>query len=159
MLSDLHARTLHHCAMLRQLAAHRAESGGNEQIRRDAESLLGYFNVDVPRYYSDEEEDLFPALLESMAGSDAVCLRDLTHAMTREHRGLEAMWGRLRTSVAAIAGAQQCLLDSGEVEAFVALNQSHIEREEAELLSMASRLLTDEALAQLWTSMRERHHG
>jgi hemerythrin-like domain-containing protein len=37
------------------------------------------------------------------------------------------------------------------------LYRSHIEREQAELLPMAERLLTDEAMEQVWASMRLRH--
>jgi hypothetical protein len=159
MLSHLRARTLHQCAMLRRLATRLAECGCDEQARRDADSLLRYFDIAPAQYYRDEEEDLFPALLESMAGSDPVCLRDLTSAMAREHRTLATMWGRLRKSLAAVAAGQQTLLDSAEVEAFITLNQSHIEREQTELLPMASRLLTDDALEQVGTSMRERHRA
>jgi hemerythrin-like domain-containing protein len=159
LLSRLHARTLRHCAMLRQLATHMAECGSDEEARRDARTLLHYFDIGPPQYHSDEEEDLFPALLESMAGSDPVCLRDLATTMAREHRTLESMWARLRKTLAAVAGGQEASLDGAEVEAFVALNQSHIEREETELLPMASRLLTDDALAQVRESMRERHRA
>jgi hemerythrin-like domain-containing protein len=67
------------------------------------------------------------------------------------------MWWHLRKALAAVANGQHALLDSAEVEAFAALNQSHIEREQTELLPMAQRLLTDDALAQVGASMRERH--
>jgi hemerythrin-like domain-containing protein len=159
LLSRLHARTLDQCTALQRLALRLSESGADAQDRRAAEALLRYFDEAPPQYHSDEEEDLFPALLESMAGSDAVCLRDLTAAVTAQHRTLEIMWGRLRESVAAVSGGQHALLDSSEVDAFVRLNRSHIECEEGELLPMASRLLTDDALAQVWQSMRERHRG
>jgi hypothetical protein len=157
LLTDLHARTLHQCASLRRLAHDLAERGCDDQARSAAETLLRYFDVIPPRYYSDEEDDLFPALLESMAGSDAVCLRDLTAGMALQHRVLETMWGRLRKALAAVANGQHTLLDSAEVAAFAALNESHIEREQTELLPMAQRLLTDDALAQIGASMRERH--
>lgn len=156
MLARLHARTLQQCATLRRLVLYLAECGCDEQARRVGDTVLRYFDEVSSQYRSDEEEDLFPALLESMAGSDAVCLRELTSGMTREHRTLETMWARLRTPLAAVASGKSSLLDSAEVEAFVALHHSHIEREQTELLPMAARLLTDEALEQVWASMRER---
>jgi hypothetical protein len=157
LLSRLHARTLQQCATLRRLVLYLAECGCDEQARRAAESVLRFFDVRSSQYRGDEEEDLFPALLESMAGSDAVCLRELTSAMAQQHRALEMMWERLRTPLAALASGQGSTLDSAAVEAFAALYHSHIEREQSELLPMAARLLTDEALQQLWNSMRSRH--
>ena len=157
MLSRLHARTLAQCAELCALAAHVAACGCDEQARRASQAALHYFDTCPPQYRADEEKDLFPALLESMAGSDAVCLRDLTWEMTRQHRAADAMWQRLREPLAALAGGQSATLEGAAVQAFAALHRSQIEREETELLPMAARLLTDDALEQLWASMRERH--
>jgi hemerythrin-like domain-containing protein len=159
MLSHLHARTLQQCESLRQLALGLAERGCDEQASRAAESVLRYFDVCAPQYCSDEEDDLFPALLESMAGSDAVCLRELTSAMAQQHRTLETMWQRLRQPLAAAASGGGAAPASDSVDLFVALYQSHIERERIELLPMAARLLTDEALEQVGKSMRRRHDG
>jgi len=157
MLSHLHARTLQHCEALRQLVLRLEECGCDEQSRRAAASVLRYFDVCASQYCSDEEEDLFPALLESMAGSDAVCLRDLTSAMAQQHRTLEMMWQRLRKPLAAAAAGKPAAPERGSVDVFVALYRSHIEREQIELLPMAARLLTDDALGQVASSMRKRH--
>jgi hypothetical protein len=156
-LSRLHARTLQYCATLRRLVSYLAECDCDEQARNAAHSVLTYFDVYGPRDSIDEEQDLFPALLESMAGSDAVCLREITAGMVQEHRTLESMWDRLRQPLAVIATGKREPLDGAEVEAFVHLYHSHIEREQSELLPMAARLLTDEALEQVWKSMRARH--
>ena len=157
MLSHLHARTLHQCEALRQLVLDLTERGSDEQAGRAAETVLRYFDVCAPQYCSDEEEALFPALLESMAGSDAVCLRDLTSAMAQQHRTLETMWQRLRKPIMAVASGRNAAPASGSVDVFVALYRSHIEREQIELLPMAERLLTDDALDQIASSMRKRH--
>jgi hemerythrin HHE cation binding domain-containing protein len=157
MLARLQARTLQQCATLRRLSEYLAECGSDEQARRAAETVMRYFDTCPPQYFRDEEEDLYPALRESMAGSEAVCLNELTAGMTQQHRTLETKWARLRKSLAAVVGKQATTLDSAEVEAFASLNRSHIDREQAELLPMAERLLTDEALDQVWASMRLRH--
>lgn len=157
LLARLQARTLQQCATLRRLAEYLAECGSDEQARRAAETVLRYFDTCPPQYFSDEEEDLYPALIESMAGSDAVCINELTSGLTQQHRRLETMWARLRKNLAAVVSEQAKTLDGAQVEAFAALYRSHIEREQAELLPMAERLLTDEALDQVWASMRLRH--
>ena len=118
---------------------------------------MRHFDICASQYCSDEEEDLFPALLESMAGSDAVCLREITSAMAQQHRTLEMMWQRLRKPLAAVAGGKDAAPDNGSVDVFVALYRSHIEREQIELLPMAARLLTDDAMEQVGQSMRKRH--
>jgi len=157
MLSQLHARSLRQCATLRRLALYLSECGNDAQARRAAETVLRYFDVCAPRYCADEEDDLFPALLESMAGSDALCLKELTSGMAQQHRTLERLWARLRPAVAAVAAGDASGLDSHEVEAFATEYHSHVEREDSELLPMAARLMTDEALQQVWAAMRQRH--
>lgn len=157
MLSRLQARTLQQCATLKRLAEYLGECGSDDEARHVAGTIVRYFDTCQPRLFADEEEELFPALLESMAGSDPVCLRELTAAMAREHRTLELSWARLRNALAAVMRGEGAGLDRSEVDAFVSLYQSHIEREQSELLPMAQRLLTDDALADVSASMQKRH--
>jgi len=157
MLSRLQARTLQQCATLKRLAEYLAECGPDDEARHVAGTVARYFDTCQPRLFADEEEDLFPALLESMAGSDPVCLKELTAAMARQHRMLEAGWARLRSALAAVMRGERGGLDRSEVDAFVSLYQSNIEREQSELLPMAQRLLTDDALAQVSAAIRRRH--
>lgn len=49
--------------------------GVSEEARTAAISLLRYFDTSAGHHHADEEDDIFPALIESMAGSDAICLR------------------------------------------------------------------------------------
>ncbi len=157
IFSQLYARTLQQCATLKRLAEYLAECGSDDEARHVAGTIARYFDTCQPRMFADEEEDLFPALLESMAGSDPVCLNELTAAMAREHRMLEVRWARLRSALAAVMRGDGTGLDRSEVAAFVSLYQSHIEREQSELLPMAQRLLTDDALAEVSAAMHRRH--
>src|SRR6185295_789631 len=104
------------------------------------------FETAAKDHHADEECDLFPALIESMAGSDAVCLRELIQVLGIEHRELEARWQCLRPSLEDISGNGATSLDAAEVEALTALYDQHIAREELELLPMAARLLSDDEL-------------
>lgn len=61
---------------------------------------MRYFDTSARHHHDDEEHDLFPALIESMAGSGAICLRELTAALTVEHREPEARWQTLRVAIA-----------------------------------------------------------
>jgi hemerythrin-like domain-containing protein len=91
-----------------------------------------------------------------MAGSDAVCLHDIVGALTADHRALEANWRHVRAKLEAIAAGAAATIESQDIEPMITLYERHIEREEKELLPMAARLLTDDALERIGRAMRER---
>lgn len=156
MLSACHSRIEQQCATLRRLVLHLARHGADEQARTAAASVMRYFDTAAVHHHADEEQDLFPALIESMAGSDAVCLRELAAGLTAEHRELEARWQRVRAVLERVVAGDGVSLESEDVEALVGLYERHIEREESELLPMAARLLSDQDLDRIGRAMRER---
>lgn len=156
MLSACHLRIEQRCSTLRRLCAHLAARGADEEARTAAAGVIRYFETAAIDHHADEEEDLFPALIESMAGSDAVCLRELTRGLTAEHRELEAGWRLLRPELERIVASEGASLDPSNVEGFVGLYERHIAREESELLPMAARLLSDDELDRIGRAMRER---
>jgi hemerythrin-like domain-containing protein len=156
MLSACHGRVERQCATLRRLVPHLAAHGANQEARTAAANVLRYFDTSAKDHHADEEVDLFPALIEAMAGSDAVCIREMVAALTQDHRALETAWRRMRSVLERIAGGESVLLASDEVEAFADLYERHIEREERDLLPMAARLLSEGDLARVGRAMRER---
>lgn len=90
------------------------------------------------------EDQVFPALVESMAGSDAVCLRNLTTGLSHERDRLDSRW-RTMIRPQLAAGAPVCR----DLSAWVAAFESHLQRTDNELLPMVPRLLDDEALTAL----------
>ena len=156
MLSACHDRMARQCATLRRLVPHLADHGVDEAARTAAASVMRYFDTAAKHHHADEEEDLFPALIESMAGSDAVCLRELTERLKVEHRALEVAWQCVRGVLERVARGESVRLAPADVEALVDQYQRHIEREEKELLPMAARLLSDDDLARIGRAMRER---
>jgi hemerythrin-like domain-containing protein len=158
MLAACHERIEAQCATLQRLAAHVAKHGGDDPARTAARGIIRYFDTAGRHHHDDEEHDLFPALIESMAGSDPVCIRELIESLKAEHRELDRRWQALRgwlaqietgTSPAPPPPAQQI----GE---FVDGYERHIAREESELLPMAERLLDDHTLAMIGRTMSER---
>lgn len=156
MLSACHHRVERQCATLRRLVLHLAGHGADEDARTAAAAVMRYFDTSAKDHHADEETDLFPALVESMAGSDAVCIRDLIASLTLDHRALESHWQRLRAVLGQVAAGVSPPLASADVEPFISLYERHIAREEGELLTMAARLLGDEALDRVGRAMRER---
>ena len=156
MLSACHDRMARQCATLRRLVPHLAEHGVDEAARTAAANVMRYFDTSAKHHHADEEEDLFPALIESMAASDAVCLRELTERLKAEHRAVEAAWQRVRVVLERVARGESVRLAPEDVEALVGQYERHIEREESELLPMAARLLSNEDLARIGCAMRAR---
>lgn len=156
MLSACHVRIERQCATLLRLAAHRVAHGIDDEVRQAATSVMRYFDLSAPNHHADEERDLFPALLESVAGSDASCLRALIDGLSAEHRALEAGWRRVRAALVGITEGDDTLWRANEIEALVALYERHIRCEENELLLMAARLLDDEVLAAIGQAMAKR---
>lgn len=156
MLAACHIRIERQCSTLKRLAAHLADRGATEEARSAAASIVRYFDSAAVQHHADEEQDLFPALIESMAGSDAVCLRGLTEGLSADHRELEARWQRLRGMLENVLAGDAAALDAEAVEAFVDLYALHLQREEDELLPMAARLLGDDDLTRIGRAMRER---
>ena len=78
MLGTCHGRIEHQCETLRRLLAHLPVHGADAQARNAASAVMRRFDSAARDHHEDEEQDLFPAALESMAGSDASCLREMT---------------------------------------------------------------------------------
>jgi hemerythrin-like domain-containing protein len=156
MLSACHQRAGKQIGTLRRLLEHLPAHGADAQARDAAQAVMRYFDIAARDHHADEEEDLFPALLESIAGSDAVCLRELTDALRAEHRELERGWAALRPQLAAVAAGQSVALDRGAAEALMHGYQAHIVREDSELLPLAERLLDAPLRDRLGAAMRQR---
>jgi hemerythrin-like domain-containing protein len=156
MLAACHQRVARQCELLLRLEGHLASQGGDTQARDAAKGLMRYFDTAARDHHQDEEIDLFPALIESMAGSDAVCLRELTASLAAEHRELERQWQDLRAVLVEVAEGRAHPFAAGQVAGFTGLYARHIEREEAELLPMARRLLGDAELDRIGLAMRRR---
>ena len=156
MLSACHHRVERQCATLRRLVPHLATHGADDDARIAAAAVMRYFDTSAMDHHADEEVDLFPALLASMAGSDAVCIRELVDALTLDHRALALHWQRLRPGLRAVESGAGRSLTEADVAPFISLYAQHMAREESELLPMAARLLGDEALDRIGRAMRAR---
>ena len=76
--------------------------------------------------------------------------------MTQQHRELEAQWRALRQVLERIAAGEAVALDAALVERMVGNYEQHLQRENDELLPMATRLIDDAALQRIGRAMRQR---
>ena len=159
MLAACHGRVQQHCELLQRLLAHVRQHGADAQARDAAQRVLRYFDTAARDHHADEEQDLLPALLEAMAGSDAVCIRDMIRRIGSEHRALEQRWASLRETLLAWQRGEQVEPDEArgrEFSEFIDAYAAHMAYEEAEVMPMASRLLADDQLDAIGKAMRER---
>ena len=156
MIAACHQRVERQCATLRRLVAHLARHGADEEARTAAAGVIRYFDTAARDHHADEEADLFPALIEALAGSDPVCVRALVSGLTDEHRALERRWAVLRAELARVGDGDARALQAPAVDAFVDAYARHIAREDDELLPMAVRLLADAELDRIGRAMRAR---
>jgi hemerythrin-like domain-containing protein len=160
MLSACHGRVEHQCATLHRLLDHLANRGADAPAHEAVAAVTRYFDTAAVHHHADEEQDLFPALLEAVAGSDATCLRALTAGLEDDHRALNGLWQTVRHGLGlrllegSNPGCSAALAD--RVHAFTERYAQHIQREENELLPMARRLLSDAQLDAVGRAMRLR---
>ncbi|MDY0308590.1 MAG: hypothetical protein RBR29_02185 [Castellaniella sp.] len=95
------------------------------------------------------EQQLFPALIESMAGSDAVCLKGMTCGLARDRADLDRRW---RQTIRPALVGPMTLTDRDALAAWAKDSLDWLARADEELLPMAARLLDDAALDALATA-------
>ncbi|HUH93083.1 MAG TPA: hemerythrin domain-containing protein [Casimicrobiaceae bacterium] len=156
MLAACHGRIRSQCATLLRIRSHVAAQGADAGARTAARNVIRYFDTSARHHHDDEERDLFPALLESMAGSDPVCIRELTGALAEDHRRLEELWGAVRPWLVAVQSGKAPPPGDAAIDDFVRLYERHADREEQELFPMAERLLGEAELERIGRAMRIR---
>lgn len=159
MLSSCHDRLRQRCNTLAKLPEHVRRHGADEQVRSAAQSILRYFDGPALYHHADEEKDLFPALLESVAGSDAACLRQLFERLSDEHRSLENQWQCLRPALLELSEGKAAGLSLADIQAFITDYSGHLQCEDQELLPLARRLLDNTALQKIGRSMDDRRNS
>ena len=156
MLAACHDRIRSQCATLLRLRSHVAQAGADAAARKAAQGVIRYFDTSAHHHHEDEELDLFPALIESMAGSDPVCIREQIDSLTRDHRELDRLWVPVRAWLGSIEAGEAALSSAADIDSFVDLYTRHAAREEQELFPMSERLLGAEELDRIGRSMRLR---
>lgn len=152
LLTACHQRILHFCSMLERLAEHIEKYDLDLQATETAKLIYKYFSTAGRHHHEDEENDLFPLLLQHNNG-----LAILLNQLTETHRQLDNIWEEL----------QPLLLDSelitGNIDKFKAishrfaeLNREHIMIENRELLPQAAVLLTNTENTSLGRMMARR---
>lgn len=152
LLLACHERIQAQCVTLRNLQNYVLVHGCDAQAQQAAQAILRYFDTAGQHHHQDEEQDLFPRLLEC----HDVEANTLVQRLLSEHIGMEAAWQRLRPLLVAIARDNATTLEAAAAEDFIRAYDNHIALENSQLLPLAGRLLTPIQLETLGNSMAER---
>lgn len=156
-LASSHQHSLAQCAALQALVKHIEAYGSDTQAQLAAQDILHHFDITARECQASEEQDLYPALIESMAGSDAVCLRAMTEGLSDMLHTLDQRWrNQLRSPLLHIADGDPAELSATDVQAFSDEYTAYAERSDSELLPMAERLLSDAEIERLGQAMHQR---
>lgn len=137
--SDCHAGIL---AGLRLFAGLPALQEAAQRARRIAAQTVALMDDSVLRHHADEEQGLFPAVLDSaQPGEERGRVQSLVLRLAAQHRELEALWKALRTGTLRTAAGKDSVLDEPAVRGFVDRYRDHAALEEREFLPLAREIL------------------
>jgi hemerythrin-like domain-containing protein len=145
---------------LRELTALSRPSSPTPQRSASAQRILAFFQDVVAAHHTEEEKDLFPAVLaDATAGDEQAKVSGLVRQLVDEHRRLEALYANLLPALSAIARGQDVCLDPATSTALVTDYLAHAGFEEAQFLPLAQGILgrNSNHMAALGLSLHIRH--
>ena len=145
---------------LRELTALSRQQAPSPQRSEAARRILEFFRDVVAAHHTEEEKDLFPAVLaDAVAGDEQARVTALVQQLVDEHRRLEALHAKLAPSLSAIANGRDVALDATTSAALVSDYLAHAGFEEAQFLPLAQCILgrNRHHMAALGLSLHIRH--
>ncbi|MDT7839062.1 hemerythrin domain-containing protein [Aquabacterium sp. OR-4] len=155
--SDCHVGIV---AMLDELTLLTRQQTSPASRREAAGRTRRFFRDVVTAHHSEEESDLFSAVLaDAKAGDERVQVESLVSRLIAEHRRVESLYAELATALAAIDGGADVVLDAAAVSNLVTAYRDHARLEEEVFLPLAQTILgrNSDHMAALGLSLHIRH--
>ncbi len=155
--SNCHTGIVSHLQSLERLPALLEPA---RQARSIAGEILKFFRSAVYEHHSEEETELFPAVLAAArAGEERAGIQAMVDRLVREHRQIEAAWSRLEPALKQVAKGADGGLDGEAVASLVADYLGHAAYEEREFLPLCQTILGRDGnqMAALGMSLHLRH--
>lgn len=154
-----HARQRCVCAYLKVMAAERAVA------RADAEAVVGFMTLDLPRHHEDEDADLFPAMRRRALPDDA--LDAILNRLAHDHASIDELAAVVVTELTGHSDASErspnaIVIDpagSAAMDAYAASMMKHLSVENGIVLVLARKRLTASDLATMSRNMTARRGG
>ena len=128
----------HHHALVEARRLRRAADGEGAERRVAAAGFLRFFSTETVRHFREEEEQLFPALVDEDGAAGELLVSALL-----EHQRIHALVGRLERGL----GAGEA--DASQMRELAALLEAHIRLEERQLFPLIQEVVPEEALGRL----------
>lgn len=160
MLKDCHRRIEHFLDVLRKVEQRFGPSELNDEGRRALEAALHYFADFAPRHTADEEQSLFPRLRSSDDPEARAVMANLD-LLENDHRHCEAdhsLVDRLARgwlTTGKLDDVQRKRLQAA-LDELTKVYATHIQQEEQQIFTVASRILKPEQVREIGQEMRER---
>ena len=157
--SDCHAGIL---AALRTFTTLPPLQDAARRAQQVARHTLDLMDKAVLEHHTEEEEELFPAVLRSAeAGHERPRVQSLVGRLIDEHREIEELWKRLKPEVARAAGGKPANLPADAVNLLVGLYRQHAQTEERDFLPLAREILgrNGNHMAALGLALHLRHRA
>ncbi len=151
MLRACHTRILKQCETLQRLAWHLQQGGPDDDARDAASNIYRYFSTAGIHHHMDEEEDLFPILLETSPE-----LTQMIRALRQDHQEMERLWAQLAPLLADVDSIGDRQEFARTAAHFQAIYIAHIERENNDVLPAAQHQLLPGQLKRLGLNMARR---
>jgi len=160
LLKDCHRRIERFLETLLRIADTKqgAPLGGDE--RAALEGALNYFRDAAPRHTEDEEDSLFPRLMEHAAAGDPVALamiaelEDGHEQANAAHEEIDRL-GRRWLAQGSLTAPEAARI-AGLLRELRTFYERHIATEDNELFPLAGRMLDAQELAAVGSEMRAR---
>lgn len=151
MLYACHDKVRRFCGQLDALPAYLAEHGRSQAAINTIDGIVRYFDLAGPAHHQDEEDELFPLILERLPES-----APKIEQLLGEHGYLHSRWNAIRDDLLAYSRGEIDGITASELQEFARLYREHAAREEQWLFPTASRLISEDELAAAGKRMAAR---
>ena len=151
MLLACHDKIRRFCDQLDKLPGYITEHGVNEAVKNTIDGVIRYFDVTGPAHHIDEEEELFPILLERVPTA-----APRIEQLEAEHGYLHSCWNAIRDDLRALRNGELDSISENAVAEFVRQYREHAASEEAWLIPTAAATLNAEELRNARLRMAQR---
>ena len=113
-----------------------------EQARSLAQRSLDYFDDVVVRHHAEEEQELFPAVLQSaVPGEERRKVEAVVAHLAGEHRRIEALWEEVKPAIKQIAKGHAVPGSGISISDLIAQYRAHARYEEEIFLPLSEEIL------------------
>ncbi|BBH15145.1 hemerythrin domain-containing protein [Chromobacterium haemolyticum] len=151
MLQACHDKIRRFCDQLDQLPSYIEQHGVDEAARNTIDGLVRYFDLAGPAHHSDEEDELFPLILERVPTAAS-----RLEQLSAEHGYLHSCWNAIRDDLLALRDGKIHSISRNELEEFARQYREHATAEESWLFPTAASAISAEEMSAAGQRMAAR---